>query len=244
MEFLLRDSVQTAIPAPKTMAELDENELVLDMGSQEVLFSEQEPSSQEPSFSILASESQDVEPPAEEVDAQPDLPTVVSIQEVVSKDQRKAPATKPVTHTDSVPSSEELPPLPPNLLHIDRALLFDLQRVPDRLGFRTGEVLEILDIKSHVLRQWEADFEGLRPQKTSLNQRLFDKRNIEFGLLIKKLLHRDGCSVLEAQHAIKRLKSDLREYHRWNTALGQHSDALEALHDLIEHIQDVKQSLC
>ena len=79
--------------------------------------------------------------------------------------------------------------------------------VPDRLGFKIGEVSEMLGLKNHILRYWENEFPVLKPRKAPNNQRMYTRKEIEKILLIRKLLYTDRFSISGAKRA-------LRDWHK------------------------------
>ena len=98
--------------------------------------------------------------------------------------------------------------------HFDSILAFEIQNIPAKISFKIGEVAELLDIKTHVLRYWEMEFNSFRPQKMPNRQRLYFKKDIETALLIKKLLYRDGFSVKGAKKVLADLKRENRQYRK------------------------------
>jgi DNA-binding transcriptional MerR regulator len=70
--------------------------------------------------------------------------------------------------------------------------------VPDKLYFRIGEVSELVGVEPHVLRYWETEFR-MRPHRSSSGQRLYQKRDIERFLRIRKLLHSEGFTIAGAR---------------------------------------------
>ena len=75
--------------------------------------------------------------------------------------------------------------------------------VPDRLGFKIGEVSEMLGLKNHILRYWENEFPVLKPRKAQNNQRMYTRKEIEKILLIRKLLYTDRFSISGAKRALR-----------------------------------------
>lgn len=120
----------------------------------------------------------------------------------------------------------------------DEKLIEELQSIPQRMGFRIGEVAEMLGIKQYVLRYWETEFELLKPKKASNKQRIFTRRDVENAFLIRKLLHRDRFSIEGARNALKEMKSSIKKekeivkvYHR-----------LDHVHQQIEGlVEDIRQ---
>jgi DNA-binding transcriptional MerR regulator len=92
----------------------------------------------------------------------------------------------------------------------DELLLKEISSIPDKLGFKIGDVSELLGIKQYVIRYWETEFEFIRPKKASNNQRLYTKKDVENVYLIRKLLHRDRFSIEGAKSALKSLKTQVR----------------------------------
>jgi DNA-binding transcriptional MerR regulator len=89
---------------------------------------------------------------------------------------------------------------------VDEELLSELARIPDRFGFKIGDVADLLGIKQYVLRYWEEEFEILKPKKASNNQRLYTKKDVENAFLIRKLLYRDKFSIEGARQALRDVK--------------------------------------
>ncbi|MFN8847362.1 MAG: MerR family transcriptional regulator, partial [Bdellovibrionales bacterium] len=61
----------------------------------------------------------------------------------------------------------------------DDLLLQEIKSIPDKMGFKIGDVAELLQIKPYVLRYWETEFDVLKPRKASNNQRLYTRRDVE-----------------------------------------------------------------
>lgn len=87
---------------------------------------------------------------------------------------------------------------------------FDLKaridQIPDKLGFKIGEVAKYVGVKSYVLRYWETEFESLHPKKSTNGQRFYTRKDIEMALTIRKLLYEDRFSIEGAKAALKKMK--------------------------------------
>jgi len=115
--------------------------------------------------------------------------------------------------------------------------------VPERMGFKIGEVSEMLGLKNHILRYWENEFPVLKPQKAQNNQRMYTRKEIEKILLIRKLLYVDRFSISGAKRA-------LRDWQRGaskspNKSVNKESYLLlgAEIKMLIEKIRSVKAEL-
>lgn len=79
--------------------------------------------------------------------------------------------------------------------------------IPDRLYFRIGEVAQLCQLPTYVLRFWETEFPQLKPTKSSTGQRMYRRRDVENVLQIKRLLYEEGFTIAGAR---ERLRSEVR----------------------------------
>jgi DNA-binding transcriptional MerR regulator len=77
-------------------------------------------------------------------------------------------------------------------------------RFPEKLFYRIGDVSEITGIKPHVLRYWESEFSGLHPRKNHAGQRVYERRDVELVLEIKKLLYEQRYTISGAKKLLAR----------------------------------------
>lgn len=75
--------------------------------------------------------------------------------------------------------------------------------IPEKLYFRIGEVAEMCGLPTYVLRFWETEFPQLKPSKSSTGQRMYRRRDVEFVIKLKKLLHEDGFTIAGAREHLK-----------------------------------------
>lgn len=123
----------------------------------------------------------------------------------------------------------------------DEKLLEEINAIPDKMGFKIGDVAEILGIKQYVLRYWETEFEVLRPKKASNNQRMYTRKDVENALLIRKLLHRDRFSIEGARNAMKELKAHVRKEKDMSQVYHRLENINESVESLIQDIQRLRQ---
>lgn len=123
--------------------------------------------------------------------------------------------------------------------HFDSTLAHDVQNIPLKVSFKIGEVAELLNVKTHVLRYWEMEFDSLCPQKMSNGQRLYFRKDVEVALLIKKLLYRDGFSVRGAKKVLKDLKRENREYKKQYSLDEKISKTINQMQKSISTIRDL-----
>ncbi len=80
--------------------------------------------------------------------------------------------------------------------------------IPDKLFFKIGEVAEIVEVEQHVLRYWEDEFDFLKPSKNKSGQRLYQKKDIEMVLEIKRLLYTELFTIAGAKKKLKESKKN------------------------------------
>jgi DNA-binding transcriptional MerR regulator len=81
--------------------------------------------------------------------------------------------------------------------------------IPDKLYFRIGDVASLVGVKQHVLRFWEAQFASLSPKKSGSGQRLYRRKDVEFLLEIKNLLHNQRFTIEGAKRHLAQ-KAEVR----------------------------------
>lgn len=96
-------------------------------------------------------------------------------------------------------------------LLVDEELLRELAQIPDRMGFKIGEVADLLQVKQYILRYWESEFDLLKPKKAQNNQRYYTRKDVENAFLIRKLIHRDKFSIEGAKVALRGVKKVVRQ---------------------------------
>jgi DNA-binding transcriptional MerR regulator len=81
----------------------------------------------------------------------------------------------------------------------------DARGIPDKPYFKIGEAARICGLKPYVLRYWETEFKSLRPQKTSSQQRLYRRKDVEHLLRIRQLLHDERFTIEGARARLREL---------------------------------------
>src|SRR5437870_13188010 len=75
--------------------------------------------------------------------------------------------------------------------------------VPDKLYFKIGEVVRLLDVKPYVLRYWESEFSVLRPGKTRSRHRLYRRKDVGTLLEIRRLLYAERYTIAGAKRLLR-----------------------------------------
>ncbi len=76
-------------------------------------------------------------------------------------------------------------------------------KIPDKLYFKIGEVSEIADVPTSVLRFWQTEFPRINPKRTPSGQRLYRRSDVELILKIKALLYEKKFTIKGARQRLK-----------------------------------------
>lgn len=79
------------------------------------------------------------------------------------------------------------------------------ESIPAKRYFTIGEVSELCDVKSHVLRYWEQEFPSLSPVKRRGNRRYYQRHDVLLIRQIRSLLYEQGYTI---EGARKKLSGD------------------------------------
>ncbi len=124
---------------------------------------------------------------------------------------------------------------------VDEQLMTELQAIPDRFGFKIGDVADLLGIKQYVLRYWEQEFDILKPKKASNNQRLYTKKDVENAFLIRKLLYRDKFSIEGARQALKDVKFALKKEKDFTQVVQRIEFVQSQIKSFVDEIKKAKK---
>lgn len=109
--------------------------------------------------------------------------------------------------------------------------------------YTIGEVSNLLDVKTHVLRYWESEIPAIRPKKSG-HQRRYSLQQIETLKKIKDMLYNQRYTIEGARQKLKQDKSLLSEAREEAVAKQklQLSAALPAIaKDLLELKEELKK---
>ncbi len=77
--------------------------------------------------------------------------------------------------------------------------VMELPEIPGKRYFTIGEVSKLCDIKPHVLRYWEQEFDQLKPVKRRGNRRYYQRHEVKLVRVIRQLLYIDGFTISGAR---------------------------------------------
>jgi len=108
------------------------------------------------------------------------------------------------------------------------------RRPPQREFYSIGEVCSLLDLKPHVLRYWETQFDAFSPAKNRQGNRVYRPRDLELIALIRRLVHEEGYTIEGARRKVEELRSsgEIRE----NSARALDESVVRSLRAELEEI--------
>ncbi|OGW15928.1 MAG: MerR family transcriptional regulator [Nitrospinae bacterium RIFCSPLOWO2_12_FULL_47_7] len=78
--------------------------------------------------------------------------------------------------------------------------------ITEKIFYKIGEVAEIAGVEQHVLRYWEDEFDILKPDKNRSGQRMYQKKDVDTVLEIKRLLYTELYTIAGAKRRLKESK--------------------------------------
>lgn len=76
--------------------------------------------------------------------------------------------------------------------------------------YTISKTASIIGVQTHVLRFWEKKFSILKPKKSVSGRRYYSSLDIEYLLMIKKLLYEEGFTIKGAINLINKKYKDNR----------------------------------
>ena len=80
--------------------------------------------------------------------------------------------------------------------------------IPNKRYFSIGEVSKITNIKTHILRYWEKEFDTLTPLKRTGNRRYYTQNDILTILKIHNLISTQGFTVEGAKQKLDNISNN------------------------------------
>ena len=103
----------------------------------------------------------------------------------------------------------------------------ELPGIPPKRYFTIGEVAQLCEVKTHVLRYWEQEFSQIKPVKRS-NRRYYQRQDIIVIRQVKSLLHEQGYTISGAKQWLSG-DQGAQESDRYKQVIRQPINELEDL---------------
>ena len=106
----------------------------------------------------------------------------------------------------------------------------------EKLYYSIGEVAEMFDVNTSLIRFWEKEFDIIKPQKNKKGNRLFTKKDIENFRVIYHLVKDKGYTLQGAKEHLKGSKVSKEK-------INKNAEAIDKLKKLKEALLELKKEL-
>jgi len=105
---------------------------------------------------------------------------------------------------------------------------------PKKVYYRIGEVAEMFNVKTSLIRYWEEEFDIIKPKKAHSGNRLFTQKDIDNFEIIYHLVKEKGMTIKGARNFIinKKEQESFEKLEVINT-LKKTKQFLQDLKDLL-----------
>ena len=108
-----------------------------------------------------------------------------------------------------------------------------------KLYYSIGEVSEMTDLKSYVLRYWETEFSQLKPPKNRAGNRTYRQKDIEVILNIKDLLYKKKFTINGARGVLQGKEKFAGEAKDPNSISNNQKAVLSKIKKSLEEILNI-----
>ncbi|MGB3976120.1 MAG: MerR family transcriptional regulator [bacterium] len=105
---------------------------------------------------------------------------------------------------------------------------------------KIGDVSELLNIPSYVLRYWETEFPELKPEKSRSGQRLYSNEDIAFIEKIARLRYVEKLTISGCK---ERLKQEKHSQSNAEQGTGYPSDIGDKINSIKKGLQKILEQL-
>ncbi len=103
----------------------------------------------------------------------------------------------------------------------------------EKLFYTIGEVAEMFDVNTSLIRFWEKEFDIIKPKRNKKGNRLFTKQDVENFYIIYHLVKERGLTLDGARKKMKENKDDTIN----------NFEVIKSLKNIKELLLEVKESL-
>ena len=111
--------------------------------------------------------------------------------------------------------------------------MIELSEEPDKMYYSIGEVAEMLEVNTSLVRFWEKEFDILKPKKNKKGNRLFTPKDLQNLKLIYHLVKERGFTLEGAKKKLRQNKDDT----------AKNAEVVERLKTIRQALMDIKREL-
>ncbi len=105
------------------------------------------------------------------------------------------------------------------------------EKVIEKKYFSIGEVAEMLDVATSLIRFWESEFDIIKPKKNRKGNRQFTKEDIENVKLIYHLVKEKGYTLQGAKDLLKSNSGNVKDKMEMIESLKEVRGFLKSIYD-------------
>jgi len=114
----------------------------------------------------------------------------------------------------------------------------DLPAIPEKRYFTIGEVSGLCDVKQHILRYWEQEFDQLAPVKRRGNRRYYRREDVATIREIRTLLYDQGYTISGARQILSSESPPELKTTAMDKTYSQEQLLLSELEDLVRFLTE------
>ena len=107
------------------------------------------------------------------------------------------------------------------------------EKVIEKKYFSIGEVAEMLDVATSLIRFWESEFDIIKPKKNRKGNRQFTREDIENVKLIYHLVKEKGYTLQGAKDLLK----------NGNDVLKEKIEVIDSLKKIKNFLKDIRAKI-
>jgi len=111
-----------------------------------------------------------------------------------------------------------------------------------KLYYTIGEVADMFNVNTSLIRFWEKEFNLIQPKKSKKGNRMFTPKDIENFNKIYHLVKTNGYTLEGAKKALKS-KQTVNDSKESTNSSQQLTEALENNDSLVQKLEEIKQKL-
>ncbi|MBN2487282.1 MAG: MerR family transcriptional regulator [Bacteroidales bacterium] len=108
-----------------------------------------------------------------------------------------------------------------------------IEKKVEKLYYSIGEVAEMFQVNTSLIRFWEKEFDVIKPKKNKKGNRFFTKDDIDNFHLIFHLVKEKGMTLAGAKKKIKENKEDT----------NNNFEVIKSLEEIKKLLLDIKENL-
>ena len=103
-----------------------------------------------------------------------------------------------------------------------------------KLFYKISEASKVTGLEAYVLRYWETEFPEIAPRKSKGGQRVYEQKDIDRILKIKKMLYEEGLTIAGARKRLGEENNKISPAAPAVTVIDKAIDELEGVLNILK----------